>query len=79
MYSGKQNRDEINKGLCLVSVSAKHPIFNIVQSYDKALQRNAMLEAKIADLEKAVMDSEQGALQGKFSWRLGLIILTYQV
>ena len=66
MYSGKQNRDEINKGLCLVSISAKHPIFNIVQSYDKALQRNAMLEAKIADLEKAVMDSEQGALQGKF-------------
>lgn len=63
MYSGKQNRDEINKGLCLVSVSAKHPIFNMVQSYGKELQRNAMMEAKIADLEKA---AEQGALQGKF-------------
>ena len=65
MYNGKQNRDEINKGLCLVSVSAKHPIFNLVQSYDEELQRNAMLEAKVAYLEKAM--KEQGPLQGKFS------------
>jgi hypothetical protein len=53
----------INKGLCLVSVSAKYPIFNLVQSYEEELQRNVMLEAKVANLEKAMTERP---LQGKF-------------
>ena len=65
MYSGEQNRDEVNKGLCLVSVSTKHPIFNLVQSYNEERQRNAMLEAQVADLEKVM--TKQGPLQGKVS------------
>jgi hypothetical protein len=78
MYSGEQNRDEINKGLCLVSVSAKHPIFNLVQSYDQERQRNAMLEAKVADLEKARAMTGQGLLQGKFlTLAVAIMLLTY--
>ena len=65
MYSGKQNRDELNKGLCLVSVSHKHPVYNLVNSYGEELKRSAMLEAKVAVLEKAI--TEQGPLQGEFS------------
>ena len=64
MYRGMQNHDEINKGLCLVSVSVQHPHFNLVQLYGKLQQRNAMLEAKVADLEKAM--KEHASLQGKF-------------
>ena len=58
-----QNHDEINKGLCLVSVSVQHPHFNLVQLYGKGQQRIAMLEAKMADVEKAMT----APLQGKFS------------
>ena len=64
MYKGEQNNDEINKGLCLVSVSAQHPHFRLVQLYGNEQERNAMLEAKVADLEKAM--TEQAPLQGKF-------------
>ena len=69
MYSGKQTCHEINKGLCLVSVSTKHPIFNLVQSYEEELQHCVMLETKVAALEKVM--AEQGPLQGKFSTLTG--------
>ena len=51
MYSGIQNRNEINKGLCLVSVSEKHPVYHVVESYAEEVKRTAKLEAKVAALE----------------------------
>ena len=64
MYEGEQNNGEINKGFFLVSVSAQHPHFRLVQLYGEVQERNAMLEAKVADLEKAM--TEQAPLQSKF-------------
>ena len=66
MYSGKQNRDEINKGLCLVNVSNEHPVYNLVKSYQNEIDRNAILKKKVANLEKAMTNSAQGPPQGKF-------------
>lgn len=53
-----------DKGLVLVSVSSKHPIFNMVQRFEEELQLNAELTAKVADLEKTVAATTD---QGEFS------------
>jgi hypothetical protein len=51
-------------GLFMVSISSKHPIFNMVQRFGEEQQLNVELNAKVADLEKTVAAMTD---QGKFS------------
>ena len=52
-------------GIFMLSVSAKHPIFDIVQCYNDERLVTAELNAKVADLEKVAAMS--ATIQGKFS------------
>ena len=53
-------------GIFMLSVSAKHPIFDIVQRYNDERLVTAELNAKVADLEKKVATMSV-TVQGKFS------------
>lgn len=51
-------------GLFMVSVTSKHPIFNMVQRFGEERQLTVELNAKVADLEKTVAAMTD---EGKFS------------
>lgn len=64
VFDGADSDTQNDTGLFMVSVSSKHPIFNMVQRFGDQQQLTVELKAKVADLEKTVAAMTD---QGKFS------------